>query len=156
VDVNDYLLPMDGIDWGEVLAPWGTLLPDEFTLWFANCYGEPILVLDDGSVHRLDFEGGELERLADSQDALNDALDDPENVADWLMIPLVDEVRAAGLELGAGQSYGFAIPTIVGGEYELDNTRVKTLAEYAAFLAGVHDKIRDLPDGAQVELSIDD
>ena len=157
MDVNDYLLEMDGLDWGEILAPWAPHLPQGFVLWFANCFGEPILVLDeDGSVHRLDLEGGELERLADSRDAFQDALEDPDNIADWLMVPLVDECRAAGLDLGPGQCYGFAHPTVIGGEYELENVRVKTLAEYAHFLAGMHDQIRDLPDGAKIELEFTD
>ena len=157
MDVNDYLLEMDGLDWGEILAPWGSQLPPDFVLWFANRFGEPILVFDeDGSVHRLDMEGGEVERLADSREAFQEAIDDPDNAADWLMIPLVDEAVAAGMELGPGECYGFAHPTVIGGEYDLENTVVRELVEYAHFLAGMHDQIRDLPDGTKIELDFGD
>jgi hypothetical protein len=50
--LTDYTLRIDGVDWSDALASWTWLLPGEFTVWFANRFGDLFLVFDDGSVHR--------------------------------------------------------------------------------------------------------
>lgn len=55
--LNDYLLEQDGVDWNESLQAWGWLLPERFTLWMANRFGDCFIVLDDGSVEMLDVSG---------------------------------------------------------------------------------------------------
>ena len=54
MDIGEYLLDREGLDWSRLLEHWDHLLPDELTVWFANRFGEPILVFEDGSVHRLE------------------------------------------------------------------------------------------------------
>jgi hypothetical protein len=152
VDVRPYLLSQDGLDAGALFAHWEHLLPDAFTLWLLNRFGEAILVFDDGSVHRLSPELGALEALAPDREAFHRAVDRPENAAAWLRLPDVDAAVAAGHALGRGQCYGFAIPLVLGGERTLANLRVWDLDVYHSFLADVHRGTRDLPDGTRVRL----
>lgn len=146
----DYLIDQAGIDWNAVFRPWHWRLPPTFTLWLVNRFGDAFIVSDDGSVHVLWTDSGACERLADSRDQFATLLDSGNHARDWLLIPLVDRLVAAGLVLGTGQCYGFKMPPIVGGDYVVSNVVVYSLAEYLAFLADFHQQVKDLPDGQNV------
>lgn len=152
MDLNDYMLDTTDLDWFEVLQPWGDVLPDEFTVWFANRLGEPFLVLEDGTVSRLDLEGGELECLATSRDALAEAIDTGPNATLWLRVNEIDRAAAAARPLETGECYGYRQPLILGGRPDEENLCVRAAAEYISFLGQMHAQIRDLPDGAEVNI----
>jgi hypothetical protein len=143
MDIGEYLLDREGLDWSRLLEHWDHLLPDELTVWFANRFGEPILVFEDGSV---------LQRLADSREAFASAIDEGQNAQHWLRISEVDRAVAGGIRLEPRQCYGYGVPVILQGEYTLENTRVLQVEEQYAFLADLHHQIRDLPDGTQIRL----
>ena len=66
MDVTDYLIDQQGIEWPTLLRDWSPLLPESFTLWLVNRFGDSFVVFDDGSVNMLDIGAGLLERLADT------------------------------------------------------------------------------------------
>ncbi len=152
MDLNDYLLDTTDLDWLDVLEPWGDILPDAFTVWFANRLGEPILVFDDDTVHRLDLEGGELEKIATSRDALAEAIEAGPNANLWLRANEIDRATTAGRPLEAGECYGYRQPLVLGGRPDGENLCIRTVAEYISFLGQMHAQIRDLPDGAEVDI----
>jgi hypothetical protein len=136
----------------EDLAPWRWLLPTEGRVVLMNLFAEAVVELADGSVHYLDTGGGKLERIASSPTEFLERLEDQDNANDWLMIPLVRECRAAGLEPGPGECLAFRVLPTLGGRYDLDNVFVSKRVGYIGFSALVHEQIRDLPDGAHVEI----
>jgi len=156
MDINDYLIDQTGIDWSKLLAGWQPLLPPEFTVWMVNRFGEMIIVMENGSVHYMDFSANELRHIAESREDFVEKVGNDNNANDWLMIPLVDACVAAGKTLPVGKCYNFTIPVVLGGKYEVDNIAVVPLSEYYSFLADLHRQIKDLPDGTQVKLKIVD
>ncbi len=156
MDVNDYLIDHSEFDWPQILSDWSWLLPDKLTVWLMNRFGDLFLVLDDGSVHMLDVGGGTLEQLADSQDDFCALCDDPDNAEELLMIPLVDELVAAGMTLGYGECYGYRMPPALGGEYTLENAHVLPIPEHFAFHAEIHEQLKDVPDGTEISIEFSD
>ena len=151
---DSYWLDRDAYDWPTVLRGWRDLrwIPSRVRVWLVSCFGEPIMIFEDESVHKLDPASGSVDRLATNRDEFSDLLEEDDELArDWFMVPLVDEAREAGLSLSSGQCYGFTIPTVlVEGDYSLSNVRVRDLAEYHAFLADFHGQIDDVPDGGLI------
>jgi hypothetical protein len=156
VSVNDYLIEQSGIDWPAVLTSWSWLVPARFTLWLVNRFADLFLVLDDGSVHMLDVGDGTLCRVADSRDDFCNKMDEGDNANQWLMIPLVDRMVAAGIALGPGQCYGFKLPPVVGGQYAVENIAAISIADYLGACGCIHEQIQDVPDGGHVILKIVD
>ncbi len=103
MDINDYLIDQNGIDWGMLLAEWIPRLPPEFTVWMVNRFGDLIVMLEDGSVYYMDFSANELRRIAESRDDFIKKIGNDDNANDWLMIPLVDACVAAGMQLRPNQ-----------------------------------------------------
>jgi hypothetical protein len=136
--IHDYLLNHDGVDWRTMLAGWGKLLPRSFSVWLVNRFGDLFIVAADGQIHLLETGTGMLKQIAVSQDDFCQKIDLADNAGDWLMIPLVDKLVAAGKKLSAGQCYSFQQPPALGGAYTVENTRVVRLAQHFARYAAIH------------------
>jgi hypothetical protein len=121
-----------------------------------NRFGDLFVVLEDGSVQMLDVGGGSLTRLAQDREDFCRQVDEGDNANQWLMIPLVDRVVAAGLGLGPGQCYGYKLLPVLGGGYTVENTAVLSVAEHIGFCGSLHQQIADVPDGEQVVLHVRD
>lgn len=152
MNISDYLIDQDGLEWGKLLAEWVPPLPPEFTVWMVNRFGDLIVLLEDGSLHYMDFSVNELRRIADSQDDFCIRIDQGDNADEWLMIPAVDACVAAGMQLEANQCYSFKIPAVLGGKYEIENIAPLDMEVNYSFLADIHRQIKDLPDGTKINL----
>src|SRR5687767_975774 len=98
--LKDYVIDHAGFDWPKLLAHWHWLLPREFTVWLMNRFGDLFLILPDGTIHMLDVGVGSLKKVAASKDDFCFKIDRDNNANDWLMMPLVDKLVAAGITLG--------------------------------------------------------
>ena len=58
MNINDYLIDQRSKNWPQLLSGWGGTIPEAFTLWLVNRFGDAFLVVDDGSVHMLDAGAG--------------------------------------------------------------------------------------------------
>jgi len=154
MDINDYLIDQKGIDWATLLRDWSPPLPQHFTLWLVNRFADAFVVFADGSVHMLDVGAGTLAKLADSRDDFANKLDQGENANVWLMIPLVDACREAGMTLRPSQCYGYKVPPCLGGRYEVSNAEPTDIAIHYSVLADMYRQTKDLPDGTQVNVVV--
>ena len=152
--LTDYLIEQQGKDWAELLSGWVPPLPESFTVWMVNRFGDVFAVFEDGSVHMLDLGTGVLERLADSREQFCDLVDQEDNAKAWLMIPLTDACRNAGFTLSDNQCYGFKVPPILGGKYEMENVVPCDLSVQYSFMADIFRQTKGLPEGTKVEIVI--
>lgn len=156
LNIDDYLIDYSELNWSQLLPPWGRLLPAEITPWLMNRFGDLFVILDDESIHMLDLGRGTFERVADSRDHFCDLMDEQENANQWLMIPLVDKLVAAGKVIEPGFCYGYEQSPVLGGAYSVENTIVLPVAEQYDVNATIHEQIKDLADGAKVMLKVTD
>jgi Domain of unknown function (DUF1851) len=115
MELANYIIDHENVDWPTVLADWAWLLPEELTVWLMNRYGDLFLVFNDDTVHLLDVGNGTIEQLAENRDEFALKIDEDDNVSNWLMVPLVDRLMEADKRLRADQCYSFIIPPILGG-----------------------------------------
>jgi len=156
MNVHDYLIDHRGFDWPNILVDWTWLLPDnEFTLWLMNRYGDLFIVTASGSVHLLDVCGGSIKKVAESRYDFCNRVDEDDNGNNWLMIPLVDKLVAAGKLLKEGRCYSFVLPPVLGGDYTVENTSDLNVVEHFGVYASIHRQIKDLPDGTRVNLKVE-
>lgn len=156
MNINDYLIDPRELDWHSLFETWTWLLEGEFEVWLMNRFGDLFLIYDDGSVNMLDVGGGAIERLADSRDDFATKVDEDGNGSDWFMVPLVNQLVACGQTLEEGECYSFQQPPVLGGQYTIDNCRISALQKHYRVYGSIHEQIKDLPDGAEVEIEIED
>jgi hypothetical protein len=150
MNINDYLIDQAGKDWATLLGDWMPPLPSILTLWLVNRLGDVFVISDGDAVHMLDVGAGTFVRVADSREHFADLLGIDANANDWLMIPLVDECREADMQLGPNQCYGFKIPPVLGGKYEVSNIEPTDLAVHYSLLAQIYKQTKDLPEGTPI------
>lgn len=78
-----------------------------------------------------------------------------EKADEWFLPGLVDVLRSQGKVLGADQCYTYAIlPVFSQGSFAAENMHPVSAAEHFSMSGHVHESIRRLPDGAQVQVTI--
>jgi hypothetical protein len=152
VNLADYLIDQDGKDWEALLSEWP--IPESFILWMVNRFGDLFMVYGDGSVHMLDVGNGIFSRLANSQDQFVELLDVGDNADKWLMIGFVNACVAAGIQLSSDECYGYKMPPVLGGTYDVANVVPTDLSLHYSFLADIYAQTKDLPDGAKMRVVI--
>jgi hypothetical protein len=135
MNVEDYLIDQRNKDWRMLLSRWTPPLPVDFTLWLVNRLGELFLVTDDEAVHYLEFGTGSLHLVAANRDQFAQRLDSGSNADAWLRISLVDACRKAGKHLTADECYGFKVPPILQGRYEVENLEPMRLDKHYSLMA---------------------
>jgi len=135
MNINDYLIDQSGKDWGTLLQSWMPPLPLNFTIWLVNRLGEPVIATPDGAIHWLDVGASRLNKVADSREQFAHLLDQGSNADKWLRISIVNACRLAGMTLAPDECYGFKIPPILQGQYDVNNLQPTKLATHYSLLA---------------------
>lgn len=136
------------------LAAWSDILPAGSRVLGANLFLDVFLADAAGAVHMLEVSAGKIAMIAGSEGAFRErCVDDADG---WLLRPLVDRCRSAGLILGASQCYAFTTLPLFGGEYAVDNMWTCTCRDWLAFTATVYSETKDLPDGSTVKFVFTD
>lgn len=154
MNLANYLIEQEGKNWAELLSDWSPPLPETFTVWMVNRFGDVFAVFEDESVNVLALDSGNVTRLADDREHFCQLIDEGNNANDWLSIPVVDRCVAAGMRLGSDQCYWYKIPPVLGGKYVVENIAAISLRECYSFVADIHAQIRDMPDGTKVRLLV--
>ena len=102
----------------------------------------------------LDVGRGAIERVADDCDQFVTRIDEDDHGNTWMMVSLVNACVKAGVKIGPNQCYGFKIPPMLGGSYDIENVVLIGLHENYAMLADLCRQTVDLPDGTRVKLVI--
>ena len=156
MQLHDYLIDCSSFDWQKLVSTWHWRLPRKFTIWMMNRFGDLFLKTDDDKIHVLRLDDGLLRCLADSRDHFADRLDDDEVANDWLMIPLVDRLVAAGKTLTQSQCYAFIQPPILGGDYVVENVTIRSVDSQYSALGRFFEKLEGVPDGTKIEYQVGD
>ena len=119
-----------------------------------NRFGDLFILTEDGKVHWLRMDDGTLTCVADSKDDFCAKLDVSSNANDWLLIPLVDRLVAAGKAIGKGECYGFSQLPLLGGDYTPENVVARDIGLHFDMLGQLYGQMKDLPDGTAVQIVV--
>lgn len=148
------LIDPGSIDWSKVLANWSWIVPAEGKVWLVNRFADLFLIFPDGTVHMLDVGAGSLCKVAETKDDFLARADDGDNANNWFMIPLANQMVAAGIELKEGYCYGWKLPPVLGGQYTAENCVTLPVADYVGGYGSIHRQLQDVPDGQQIVLKV--
>jgi len=133
---------------------WIGLDPEEIVT--TNAFGNIIVRDKVGCYWRLCPEDAYCEIIAESRQKYEALLLDEGFLEDWEMTRLVQVAHRKLGTLGDGYCYCLKIPSVLGGEYNQDNFATVAIEELIMFSGDLAKQIRDLPDGARLELKVID
>ncbi len=138
------------------LANWRWLVGRRARPLFLTAMGDlfvvrPTWLLRREQVFFLDAMGGTFERAARSLEELREQLRRAEVSNAWLLPDLVAELRENGIALTEGQCYSPKLLPVLGGRLETDNFFPNDWRKHLGFTGHIHEQLRDVPDGEQVQ-----
>ncbi len=119
-----------------------------------NDFGNLIIKDVDGRYWRLCPEEPSCKVVAQTRQELDRLSIDQEFLHDWNMKPIVEEARERCGPLTEGRKYCLKTPALLGGNYGGDNLATITLVELIRASGHIGEQIKDLPDGAKVQLRV--
>jgi hypothetical protein len=151
---EDLIVPLAGLDTTRLLEHWRWLVPESHRPLFATALGDLFLSDPDGRVLWLDVGTAKVRAVADNPDDFRRAAADPENSDYWFGAVLVDRLRAAGKMLLPFECYSYITLPILGGKYTPDNFVIYPVVRHFRTWGPIHEKVRNLPDGATIEFEV--
>jgi len=140
----------------EIKESWGWVGIEPEEVVGENDFGNLMIKDVHGKYWRLCPEDVYCEIVAENREELDALSKDQEFLKDWYMKILVELAEDKYGPLEEGRKYYLVTPGALGGEYALNNINTAPLIEIIRFSGGVGEKIKDLPDGAQIELKVVD
>jgi hypothetical protein len=153
-DLQKYLLPVERGDWSELLSSWSELLPSDASPWLLSRFGELFMEQADNKIGMLQVSGFQYHIVAEHKQDFEEWLADPDKMAEWFLAPLVDRLVSVGKILPTENCYSFITPLGLGGQLTEDNVMMIPIKEHFIYFGEIFQQIKDLPDGAQVELKV--
>ena len=138
----------------DLLREWRWLLGRHARLMGWAASGDLFMSDVRGAVLHLDTGAGQFEEVARDAVDFQTALRDESQAEALLLLPVVRAFEQRHGPLGPGECLGFTTLPVFGGTYTAENRYRLSIAEHAAFTGNVHRQIRDLPEGAQVQVKI--
>lgn len=140
----------------EIKDAWGWVGIDPVEVVEENDFGNLMIKDYQGRYWRLCPEDVYCKVVAQNREELDQLFSDQEFLEDWDMQRLVTQARKYLGPLSTGKKYCLVIPGILGGEYAISNIKTAPLVELIRFSGDLATQIKDLPDGARIQLKVVD
>lgn len=138
----------------EIADAWGWVEINPVEVVGENDFGNLIVKDADEKYWRLCPEEVYFEIIAEDRESLDKLSTDQEFLEDWYMAALVELAIKNHGQLEQGKKFHLTVPSILGGEYAIENIKQVPLIEQIRFSGSVGKQINELPDGAQIELKV--
>ena len=131
------------------------MIPEPWIPLFFTRIGD-IFMRMETAVFWLESGTGFLKKVADSEEEFHRLMQSEAGEL-WLMAPVVQALHDAGKVAQGDQCYWFLIPPVFkDGLYTVENMFVAPAREVVTLSASMHEQLRDLPDGATVQIKVVD
>jgi len=140
----------------EIKNAWGWVGIEPISIVGENDFGNLIIEDTQGLYWRLCPEDVYCEVVANSRQELDTLSADQEFLHDWYMQSLVNQAKEKLGTLNEGYKYHLVIPSVLGGAYDISNIEKAPLVELIRLSGDIALQIKELPDGANVELKVVD
>lgn len=140
----------------EIREAWGWtgIIPTEVV--GQNDFGNLIVRDGEGRYWRICPEELDCQVIANTREQLDELAVNQDFLSDWYMGAVAELAKAKFGALPEGRKFCLKIPGVLGGKYEESNIGIISLAELIRASGQLALETRDLPDGAQVRLSVID
>jgi len=139
-----------------IRAAWSWIGLDAVRIETTSAFGNVIVEDGEGRFWRICPEEPSCTIIATDRATYTALWTNPEFVRDMEMAHLVEEAARLLGPLAVGRCYCLKVPGVFGGAYKADNLATINLAELISSSGDLAYQIKDVPDGAKVELKIVD
>ena len=153
---DDLTVNFQHLDRNTLVEDWLWRIGENAKLILISSVGDGFFEEESGEIYWLLTGSAEYEKVADNAEEFQGKLKDDEIVREWFLINIVSELKENSISLEDGKLYGFRKLPVMGGLYEADNFELTDIEVHFAMTGQMNYKIKDLPDGTNVNFSVTD
>ncbi len=155
--IKDLIIDIEELDTNEILDSWKWCLSGMRELFLVSKIGDLFLLGNDEAIYWLAIDGGGvLKKIAKDINDFNAQLEVYDNIDNWFLPGLIEQLIESGIYLKRNQVYGFKQLPVLGGEYTLDNIEPTDVSVHFALTGQICEQIKDLPGGTKIKIVIGD
>lgn len=117
-------------------------------------FGNVVVADTHGKFWRICPEDAYCRVVANDRAEVEQLSADPEFISDWELPGLYEAAVAKFGPLEEGYHFTLRVPGVLGGAYDISNVKVAALGDILQSAGDTARRIADLPDGAQVNLTL--
>jgi hypothetical protein len=144
------------VDVQDITQAWLWKLQDQRRLFLISVVGDLFFIGNKDEVNWLDVGSGDLQTIAEDVDDFKQRLHDSENIENWFLESIVQELYKSGQTLADNEVFSYKTLPIMGGDYNVSNFAPTDMSVHFTLAGQIHEQIKDLPDGTQVNLKVVD
>ncbi|MES2774489.1 MAG: T6SS immunity protein Tdi1 domain-containing protein [Bacteroidota bacterium] len=150
VDYNQLIKDITKIDLDDICSDWQWLLNNEYSPIMVSLSGDTFLADKNAAIFWLDTGKGQLKQIADNIEEFKSALEDIDNVDEWLLASTVLDLIAAGITLKEREVYSYRKMPILSGDYSLENFEPTDISVHFSITGQICRQLRNLPKGTRI------
>jgi len=151
--LDDLIVNPENFNIEDIFSSWQWRLQDQKGLVFISKLGDMFLLGEDDAVYWLQTDSGDLTKIANTLSHLEQLLTEDENLDNWFLPSLIDQLEAAGKILKPNEVYSYKKLPVIGGEYSIENIEPIDASVHFAFSGQICEQIQNLPDGTKVNIT---
>jgi hypothetical protein len=152
--LEDLTINSQDLDLEDICSAWQWRIAELKSVILISKLGDMFLLGKDDCAYWLQTDSGDLTKVADTLRQFKYLLEQDENLDNWFLPTLINQLEAAGKILGPNQIYSFKKLPVIGGEYSIDNIDPTDISVHFAFSGQICEQIQNLPDGTKVKITI--
>jgi hypothetical protein len=142
------------IDSQDIMESWLWKLQDQDQLLLVSVIGDMFFIGNNSEINWLDVGSGELQLIAQNIEDFKIKLQDDENIENWFLESIVEDLYESGLQLKENEVFGYIKLPIMGGDYDISNFEPIDMSVHFTFAGQIHEQIKDLPNGTKVKINV--
>jgi hypothetical protein len=154
--LDDLIIIAAKLNSKDILQCWLWLVKDFKEMLMVSKTGDLFCQAHDESIHWLATDTGTLTKVATNLEEFNLLLKVDDNIDNWFMPSLVEQLISAGKLLEDNQVYSYNKLPVLGGEYAIDNIEPTDASVHFALTGQICEQISKLPDGTFVKINVVD
>jgi hypothetical protein len=149
-NLHDFIVKFDNNSSDRLIADWIWLIGNEKTPILVSAIGDLFLRDDKNNIFWLNAGEGKLNLVSKGNEEFEGKLKDIDQVNEWFMIDLIEELKNSGQELAERQVYSYKKLPVLGGDYSPDNFEATDIEVHFCFAGQIHQQVKDLPPGTKI------
>jgi hypothetical protein len=149
-NLDDFIVKFDNNSADRLIGDWIWLIGNDKTPILVSAIGDLFLRDDKNNIFWLNVGEGKLNLVANGNEEFEGKLKDVDQVNEWFMIDLIEELKNSGQELNERQIYSYKKLPVLGGDYSADNFEVTDIEVHFCFAGQIHEQVKDLPPGTKI------
>jgi len=150
IDYRQFIKDISKIDLIDICSDWQWLLKDLYSPMMVSLSGDVFLSDKESAISWLDTGTGQLKRIAQSSNDFYKALEDIDNIDNWLLASTILDLIESGLILKENQVYSYKLMPIMNGDYSLTNFEATDISVHFSITGQTCQQLKDVPNGTKI------